>query len=772
MKKFYAGMILAGMITAALVATGCTNPTGGTTSYSISLNQTGDYTFPEADVGYETPTVKSVVVVNTGSRATGALTVTKSGTNADSFTVSRTTLPGISPGGSGTFTVAPEADLGSGTYTATIAVKGGNGISASFGVSFTVGASSSISLSENAWTFPAVMTGYAPPASKTITVYNTGELATGPLTIEKFDAYDSFAVSPTSLLSIAAGGSATFTVAPVQWLGEGDYTATITVSGENGISASFDVSFKVSDAPVFGISLSETGTYTFPGNDSAPSPIAITVTNTGNQATGTLTIGTSGANPGDFAVSKTNINNIATGGNDSFTVVPYTGLGAGTYTATITVSGGNSISASFNVSFTVPAPPAYSIGLSPSGTYTFDEASPGYGPQSERTVTVYNMGTQPTGALTIAKGGTNPGDFTVSTNSLNSIAVGGNDIFTVVPIQGLAEGTHTATITVSGGNNIIATLNVRFTVATAPSYDISLSETGTYDFDDAAPGYGTQNPLTVTVTNTGTGATGPLTIMIPSASFTASKSSLPSIAAGGNDTFTVVPAPGLGVGIYTALVMVYDDSIGANFDVRFRVTSTPLSSNANLGSLSVSPGDLNPAFSPNTTEYTVLVSNSVTSFDVAATVADTGKAALAQSPQNPVPLSGASTIITLTVTAENGTTKTYTVTVNKTTAPNAIEFTINGGITDEVIDLTKSTENDLSREAGDTLRLTAPEGYSYDWLVDLGYNGYYNFDSISEREIVLDPNWYGYELGTHTVLLMYMKDGIPYGCEVLFRVVR
>ncbi|MCL2722608.1 MAG: InlB B-repeat-containing protein, partial [Treponema sp.] len=49
----------------------------------------------------------------------------------------------------------------------------------------------------------------------------------------------------------------------------------------------------------------------------------------------------------------TSISSITVSGNNSFTVVPNTGLAAGTYTATVTVSGGNGITASFNVSFTV-----------------------------------------------------------------------------------------------------------------------------------------------------------------------------------------------------------------------------------------------------------------------------------------------------------------------------------------------------------------------------------------------------------------------------------
>ena len=79
----------------------------------------------------------------------------------------------------------------------------------------------------------------------------------------------------------------------------------------------------------------------------------MTVSNTGNSATGPLTVVLSGTDAASFTLSTANIADIAVGGNATFTVVPNTGLSAKTYTATVTVSGNNSITASFDVSFTV-----------------------------------------------------------------------------------------------------------------------------------------------------------------------------------------------------------------------------------------------------------------------------------------------------------------------------------------------------------------------------------------------------------------------------------
>ncbi|MDR2966097.1 MAG: InlB B-repeat-containing protein [Treponema sp.] len=111
--------------------------------------------------------------------------------------------------------------------------------------------------------------------------------------------------------------------------------------------------------PVYSISLSQATLHTFTAATAdyeAQTPLSVTVSNTGNQATGSLTIALSGANSGDFTLSKTSLDSIAVSGNDTFTVVPKTELAANTYTATVTVSGGNSISANFGVSFTVNSP--------------------------------------------------------------------------------------------------------------------------------------------------------------------------------------------------------------------------------------------------------------------------------------------------------------------------------------------------------------------------------------------------------------------------------
>ena len=85
----------------------------------------------------------------------------------------------------------------------------------------------------------------------------------------------------------------------------------------------------------------------------APAAQTVTLTNTGNQ---TVTVNLPvGANytitAGDSFAGGTAT--LAPNGTAAFTVQPNTGLGVGTYAETLTVSGGNNVSASIELSFTV-----------------------------------------------------------------------------------------------------------------------------------------------------------------------------------------------------------------------------------------------------------------------------------------------------------------------------------------------------------------------------------------------------------------------------------
>jgi M6 family metalloprotease-like protein len=116
------------------------------------------------------------------------------------------------------------------------------------------------------------------------------------------------------------------------------------------------------------------------------------------------------------------------------------------------------------VSFNFMGGASHSVQLSEIGAYVFPSVNINYTSTTPLSVTINNIGSQPTGALNIALSGTNPSSFTLSKPTVSGIAVMGSDNFTITPNLALPTGTHTATVTVSGDNNISATFGISFTV--------------------------------------------------------------------------------------------------------------------------------------------------------------------------------------------------------------------------------------------------------------------------------------------------------------------
>ncbi|PWW01247.1 sugar lactone lactonase YvrE, partial [Paenibacillus cellulosilyticus] len=107
------------------------------------------------------------------------------------------------------------------------------------------------------------------------------------------------------------------------------------------------------------------------------------------------------------------------------------------------------------------------------------------------------------------------------------------------------------------------------------------------------------------------------------------------------------------------------------------VTRT-ISSDANLSGLVLSNGTLSPTFEAGTTNYMAAVGNSVSSITIKPTVADSSSTvSVNDEPVNSgeasasLPLIVGSNTITVKVTAEDGTFKTYTVTVTRAASSNA-----------------------------------------------------------------------------------------------------
>lgn len=101
-----------------------------------------------------------------------------------------------------------------------------------------------------------------------------------------------------------------------------------------------------------------------------------------------------------------------------------------------------------------------------------------------------------------------------------------------------------------------------------------------------------------------------------------------------------------------------------------KTVAEPLSDNCDLASLNVTGATISPAFSSGTTSYSAKVPFSVSSIGVEATAEDDGAKV---SISNPSLTAGATTNVQITVTAENGSKKTYTIAVAREQDPNYVE---------------------------------------------------------------------------------------------------
>ena len=288
------------------------------------------------------------------------------------------------------------------------------------------------------------------PVATVLAVTNTGNGPIGPLcvSLEGHDASAMFLLSE-SIAKIDAGATAYVVVVMKDGLPAGDYFATVVVSDACGVIGRYDV--KMTIEPVYGIETDMKGTRTITSeieDYATAETITVTVKNTGNIASRTLTLSLSGENADAFELSASTIGSIEMNGTDTFTVTPKTGLKAGTYTAIVTISGVDGISASFTVSFTVD-PKVYEIGT---------------GGQQSVVITVTNTGNMPTGPLSVSISGPNASDMVLSSTEIGNIAVGGSDSVIVVLKADLPEGTYNAIVTISGGNGIMSNYFVSFIV--------------------------------------------------------------------------------------------------------------------------------------------------------------------------------------------------------------------------------------------------------------------------------------------------------------------
>ncbi|MCL2441718.1 MAG: InlB B-repeat-containing protein [Treponema sp.] len=113
-----------------------------------------------------------------------------------------------------------------------------------------------ITLSPGNINFGSVASGYSPISAQSITITNVSDIPTEDLVISLSGSNPgSFSLSANNIPSIDPGDTNTFTIVPNHGLPSGSYTAIVTVSNNINITASINVSFVVTKAPVNGITI-------------------------------------------------------------------------------------------------------------------------------------------------------------------------------------------------------------------------------------------------------------------------------------------------------------------------------------------------------------------------------------------------------------------------------------------------------------------------------------------------------------------------------------
>jgi len=139
-----------------------------------------------------------------------------------------------------------------------------------------------VDVTTSTYVFSGAQHGYGAQTAKTVTVRNTGNVPTGTLTISPNNS-GSFTLSSSSMESIDAGQTGSFTVVPKTGLAAVGHSETFMVTGNGGITASFSVSFNVTPLPITTAAITNV---TAPVRGAVPSTVA---TVSGNYTAGNVT---------------------------------------------------------------------------------------------------------------------------------------------------------------------------------------------------------------------------------------------------------------------------------------------------------------------------------------------------------------------------------------------------------------------------------------------------------------------------------------------------
>jgi len=474
--------------------------------------------------------------------------------------------------------------------------------------------------------------------------------------------------------TVVSNSISSITITPVT----SDPTATLTVNGvtlSNG-NASAPIALNAGNNTITAVVTANNGltttTYTLTVTRQQPAPpTASTVATLSN-----LTISGVNLNPGFTAATTSYLTNV---GNAiaSVTVTP----AVSDTTATVTVNGVTVAqgSTSANIPLNVGINTITTVVTAQDGTTT-DTYTTTITRAASSTATLANL-VASTGTLNPAFApGTTNYTATVSNTAVSvNITPSATDTTATLTVNGISvlSGTASANIPLNVGANIITTVVTAQDGITTQSYTLTVTRQAA---TTVASSIATLSNLTISSVNL-------------SPVFTAGTNSYTAGVSNTTTSVTVVPSPtdstatvtvngvvvlpgspsaslplNIGLNTITTIVTAQDGTT-----VTYTTTITrAASSNATLANLTVSNGSLAPNFAPTTNNYTVKVSRITASVSITPTVADStavitinGTVIASGTASANLPLNLGSNVITTVVTAQDGTTADYTLTITR-----------------------------------------------------------------------------------------------------------
>ena len=333
-----------------------------------------------------------------------------------------------------------------------------------------------------------------------------------------------------------------------------------------------------------------------------------------------------------------------------------TGLTVGTNTVTVIVTAQDSTTKTYIITLTRAAALSDNADL---GSLTISSGT--LSPQFSSSVTAYTASVDNSVTQVTVTPTASDSSATIAVND-NTVTSGNGYILT-----GLTVDTNTVTVIVTAQDSTTKTYIITLTRAAALSDNADLGSL-TISSGTLSPQFSSSvTAYTASVDNSVTQVT-----VTPTAS-----DSSATIAVNGNTVTsgTGYILTGLTAGTTTVTVIVTAQDSTTKTYIITLTRAAALSDNADLGSLTISSGTLSPQFSSSVTAYTASVDNSVTQVTVTPTASDSsatitvnGNTVTSGTGYILTGLTAGTTTVTVIVTAQDSTTKTYIITLTRAAA--------------------------------------------------------------------------------------------------------